>query len=254
MIITVLGSGTSSGIPTISCQCPTCTSSDSKDKRLRTSLLVESDRTTVLIDTSPDFRQQMLINKIAKIDAVVYTHSHFDHICGFDDLRAFNYTMEKAIPIYLTEITLAHIQKTFFYAFEKTEQIGGGVPLVEKHLIDVEPFVIGDIHFIPITLKHGKLDVLGFRIGNFAFLTDTNFIPDENYTKLENLEILIIDALRFEPHPTHFTVDQAINEIRKIKPRNAYLTHLAHQIRHSVVEKTLPENIFLSYDGLRFEL
>ncbi len=254
MIFTVLGSGTSSGVPTIGCECPTCVSTDSRDKRMRTSLLVQSKNTTVLIDTSPDFRQQMLIHKVMKLDAVIYTHSHFDHIGGFDDLRAFNYFLEKPIPIYLTETTLRHLSRTFFYAFEEPEQIGGGVPVVEPIIIDAEKFVIGDIEFIPIFLKHGILEVVGFRIGNFAYMTDTNFIPEESYLLLQNLDVLVIDALRYSKHPTHFTVYEAISEIRNIKPKKAYLTHVAHQIKHDECEKNLPENIFVSYDGLRFEL
>lgn len=254
MVFTVLGSGTSSGVPTVSCMCSTCTSTDVKDKRLRTSLLVQSETTTVLIDTTPDLRQQMLQHKVRKLDAVIYTHYHFDHIGGFDDLRAFNYTSQKPMSIYLNDKTLAHLKRTFFYAFEEPEQTGGGITAVDIHLIETEKFTIGDIEFIPILLKHGVLDVLGFRIGDFAYCTDTNFIPDFSLKKLEGVKYLILDALRHTSHPTHFSLKEAILEVYKIHPTKAYFIHLAHQIKHSEVSPNLPQGIFLSYDGLKIEV
>lgn len=247
---TVLGSGTSSGIPTIGCQCPTCTSDDPRDKRLRTSLLIESGRTTIVVDTSPDFRQQMLSANVKNLDAVLYTHQHFDHIGGFDDIRAFNYHSRKPMQIYLSEDTFIRLKRTFYYAFEKPEQIGGGVPMVEVNIIDNKLIKIGDIDIQPIPLLHGKLNVLGFKIGNFAYCTDTNFIPDDSLKYLENLDTLIIDALRFTPHSTHFSLEEALNVIEKIRPDKAYLIHMAHQMKHAECEKNLPENIRLAYDGL----
>ncbi|MCX7736694.1 MAG: MBL fold metallo-hydrolase [Candidatus Kapabacteria bacterium] len=254
MRFTLLGTGTSSGVPTISCNCPTCTSDDVKDKRLRTSLLVESKTTTVIIDTSPDFRQQMLKYKVSKLDGVIFTHHHFDHIGGFDDIRAFNYTSRKSVPIYLTEITLAKLKRTFFYAFEEIEQLGGGIPLIDINIIDSDKFQIGDIVFEPIKLLHGKLEVLGFRINDFAYCTDTNFIPQESVKKLKNLDVLVLDALRYTKHTTHFNLEESIEAAKNIGAKKTYLTHIAHQIKHEECEPNLPKDIFLAYDGLVIEL
>jgi phosphoribosyl 1,2-cyclic phosphate phosphodiesterase len=251
---TILGSGTSSGIPTIACNCPTCTSIDTRDKRLRTSLLIETETTTILIDTSPDFRQQMLTNNVQKLDAVLFTHSHFDHIGGFDDLRAFNYKTRKPVDIYVNEDTLAKLKRTFFYAFEPPEQLGGGVPVVKINFIGAEPIQIGDLTIIPIPLLHGKLSVLGFRIGTFAYCTDTNLIPDESMKLLEGVEILVLDALRYHSHPTHFTIDEAVEVSRKLKPKMTYLTHIAHEVKHREAEELLPENVRIAYDGLLITL
>lgn len=248
---TLLGTGTSSGIPTIACDCPTCTSPDPRDKRLRTSLLIESENTTVLIDTSPDFRRQMLDNHVGRLDAVIFTHSHFDHIGGFDDLRAFNYKTRKPVDIFVNEETLAKLKRTFFYAFEPPEQLGGGVPVVNVNIMDGNPFQVGDLIIIPIPLMHGKLSVFGFRIGNFAYCTDTNFIPDKSLELLDGTETLILDALRYHKHPTHFSINEAVTVSGRINPRITYLTHIAHQVMHSEAEPKLPENIRVAYDGLQ---
>ncbi len=248
---TLLGTGTSSGIPTIACQCPTCTSTDQKDKRQRTSLLVESGNTTVLIDTSPDFRRQMLDNNVEQLDAVFYTHSHFDHIGGFDDLRAFNYKTRKPVEIYTDDETHEKLRRTFFYAFEPPEQIGGGVPMVNVNILDGGPLAIGNLEIVPIPLLHGVLNVYGFRIGNFAYCTDTNHIPESSKVLLEGVEVLVLDALRYHKHPTHFSIEEAINAANEFNPRITYLTHIAHQVKHSDAETLLPDNIRLAYDGLQ---
>lgn len=250
---TLLGSGTSSGVPTPACRCEICSSGDTRDKRLRPSLLIESRKTTVLVDTSPDFRRQILKYGVRKIDAVIYTHHHFDHIGGFDDIRAFNYSTGKPMPIYLSEKTLASIKKNFFYSFEIPEQRGGGAPMVEPTIVESGRLEIGDLSIELIDLLHGKLKVFGLRIGNFAYCTDVNFIPQDSMKKLRNLDVLIIDALRYTEHTTHFTIDQALEVVAELKPKKTYLTHIAHQVKNSICEKSLPEGVRLSYDGLVVE-
>lgn len=249
---TILGTGTSSGIPTVGCECDVCNSSDPKDKRLRCSLLIETPSTTVVIDTSSDFRQQMLIHKVKKLDAVIFTHQHFDHIGGFDDIRAFNFVQNKSIPIYLNEKTFNSMKKTFAYAFGEAVQVGGGLPTVEVNIISRDNFKIGDIEFEIIPLMHGKIEVLGFRIGKFAYCTDTNFISSYSKNRLHNLDVLILDALRFHPHPTHFTIEESIEVAQELEAKETYFTHIAHQVSHSKLSKELPEKINLAYDGLSF--
>lgn len=251
---TLLGTGTSSGVPTIGCKCPVCLSDDPKDKRLRCSLLIETQSTTVVIDTSADFRQQMIKHSVDKIDAIVYTHQHFDHISGFDDIRAYNFIQHKPTPIYINNSTFSSLKNTFSYAFGEAVQVGGGLPLVDINMIDREDFKIGDIEFQIIPMEHGKIEVLGFRIGSFAYCTDTNYIPDTSLDKLKELDVLMLDALRYHPHPTHFTVEESINIAKQLKAKETYFTHIAHQISHSLLSKELPKSINLAYDGLEFIL
>lgn len=236
------------------CSCATCLSTDPRDKRLRPSILVESETTTVVIDTSADFRYQMLRENVKKIDAVVFTHHHFDHIGGFDDVRAFNFMLRKALPIYLMQETMDNLERTFIYAFMDTGQKGGGVPVVVQHIIDKEAFRVGDIDFMPIPMMHGKMRVNGYRIGNFAYCTDTNFISEESFALLHNLDILIIDALRYESHTTHFSVDEALAAAKRIGAKQTYFTHIAHNIKHDDLESRLPQGIAICYDGLHFEI
>lgn len=251
--LTILGTGTSTGVPTVSCKCPTCTSTDPRDKRLRCSVLIQTEKTSVVIDTGPDFRQQMIEHKVDKLDAAVFTHHHFDHIGGFDDIRAFNFSSRSELPIYLNEMTLKNMKRIFSYAFGELEQLGGGVPLFDVNIINDGEFKVGDIPFRIIPLLHGNLEVLGFRIGNIAYCTDTNHISDESLDKLKGLDTLILDALRPQPHTTHFNIKQAVEVAERIDAGTTYFTHIAHQIKHSEWEDKLPENMYLAYDGIKIK-
>lgn len=248
---TVLGSGTSTGVPSVACDCATCRSTDPRDKRLRTSLLVTTKSTTIVIDTTPDFRQQMLMHNIMHIDGIVYTHHHFDHIGGFDDIRPYQFRSGRAMPIYAMRETLDVLHSTFPYAFGLIESTGASTPDVDEHVISDEEFTIGDITLLPIRMLHGKrMIVNGYRIGSMAYCTDTNSIPPESMDRLRGVETLILDGLRWEDHPTHFTIPQALKVIEHLRPTQAFLTHIAHQVRHADVEPRLPANVRLAYDGL----
>lgn len=252
--ITILGSGTSSGVPTIGCTCPTCVSTDLRDKRLRPSIWIRNRETTIVIDTSSDFRQQCLNSRIQRLDAVIYTHHHFDHIAGFDDLRAFNYHTRGPVPIYLMRETLTELSSVFRYAFSDIGTNESAIPLVQTNIVDTAPFDVGSFTFIPLPLMHGRMRVNGYRIGNFAYCTDCNFISDMALERMENLDVLVLDALRLSRHPTHFSLEQAIEAAQKIGARQTYFTHIAHDIKHKDVESTLPESLRLAYDGLEIEM
>lgn len=255
MNVTVLGSGTSTGVPSVACDCDVCTSSDPRDKRLRTSLLVRSETTTVVIDTSSDFRRQMLDNNVMDITGVVFTHHHYDHIGGFDDIRPYNFRSGLPVRIFAMQETVDVLRSTFPYAFGLVESTGASVPAVDVTYVDTEPFSIGDIRLTPIPLRHGKqLRVNGYRIGSFAYCTDVNHIPDSSWPLLHGLDTLIIDGLRWEPHPTHFTVTDALEVIERLRPRQAFLTHIAHQLGHTETERRLPSNVRLSFDGLTLDV
>jgi phosphoribosyl 1,2-cyclic phosphate phosphodiesterase len=252
--VTALGTGTSSGVPLIGCKCEVCTSNNPKDKRLRCSILIESHTTTLVIDTSSDFRQQMLKYNVSKLDGVLFTHHHNDHISGFDDIRAFNFIHRKPIPIFLTKVTLTNLERIFSYAFGRYEQIGGGIPEFEVNIIDNDKIEIGDITLEPIKLMHGNMEVLGFRIGNFAYCTDTNYISEESLEKLQGLDIFILDSLRDKPlHPTHYTINESLKIVEIIKPKKTYFTHIAHQLLHDKTNLSLPKNVELAFDGQVFE-
>lgn len=251
---TVLGSGTSTGVPTVACECETCCSADPRDKRLRTSLLVQTDTSTILIDTSADFRQQMLNHNILQLDAVLYTHHHFDHIGGFDDLRPFAFRHRKPVELFAMSQTLDVLKSTYPYAFGLVESTGASVPDVHVTLIDDEPFLAGDVQVTPIPLRHGaSMRVNGYRFGSLAYCTDTNHIPKESMDLLIDLDVLIIDGLRWEPHPTHFTVDETLAVVEMLRPKRTYLTHIAHQILHDRDSKRLPDGVMFAYDGLAIE-
>jgi len=266
MEVIVLGSGTSTGVPIPACPCPICHSTDSKNKRLRPSLLINSgqsstvDSTSIIIDTGPDFRAQVLRENVTKLDAVLFTHTHADHIFGLDDLRAFNFANKKIMDLYATKSDGDYIKKIFGYAFTPDPNYqGGGLP--QLNLLEISPpspIRINNLTIQPIPIKHGHTNVLGFRIGNFAYLTDCSEIPNESYTFLENLDVLIIDGLRERPHPTHFNFTQAIAEVEKIKPQQAYFTHIGHEVDHpeanKLLEQMTKQKVELSYDGLRISL
>lgn len=260
MKITVLGSGTSQGIPIVGCKCAACTSSDPRDKRLRVSVFIETDikiidkPLRILIDTSPDFRQQMLVYNITDIDAVLYTHYHIDHIMGLDDIRQINQLHRKHVELYANHETASRIRQTFSYIFDENTYKGGGIPQVNLHEIDLKPFDVLGQNVIPIEYKHGPTNVYGFRIGDFAYLTDCNFIPESEFPKLEGLKILIIDALRYRKHETHYSVDEAIAVSQRINAGHTYFTHMTHDIVHAEASSKLPANIEFAYDGLMFEV
>lgn len=249
MKITFLGTGTSQGIPIIGCKCRICSSQNTKDKRLRSSVMIEVEGKRFVIDTGPDFREQMLREKVDGLDAVIYTHEHRDHVAGLDDLRAFNYIQNRKMDLYANTKTQDAIRQQFNYVFN--EKRYPGIPEVEFHTIYDNPFTIGGVKFIPIQVKHLYLPILGFRIGNFTYITDANFISEEEKNKIVGSEVLVLNALRKEKHPSHFTLDEAIELATELKCKMTYFTHISHQLGlHEEVEKFLPENIRLAYDGL----
>ena len=253
MKVTFLGTGTSQGIPVIACDCEVCQSTDSRDKRLRTSILISSKNTNLVIDTGPDFRQQMLRENVKKLDGVVFTHEHKDHIAGMDDIRAFNFIQKRDMDIYATAAVQKALHREFHYVFAAKKY--PGVPLVQMHLIDDAPFKVGDIELIPINVLHYMMPVKGFRVGNFSYITDAKTIPEKDIEKLKGSEILVINALRRTTHVSHFNLDEALEMIKRINPRKAYLTHLSHLMgSHHKVEKELPENVEIAIDGLTIEI
>lgn len=260
MKVTVLGSGTSQGVPIVGCHCRACTSSDPKDKRLRVSLYIETDKKIngkplrILIDTSPDFRQQMLVNNITDIDAVLYTHYHVDHIMGLDDIRQINQLHKKYVELYANNETAYRIKQTFSYIFDENTYKGGGIPLVNLHEIDLKPFDVMGQEIVPLEYKHGPTTVYGFRIGDLAYMTDCNFIPETEFEKLHGLKVLIIDALRYRKHETHFSVEEALEASKRINADKTYFTHMTHDIVHKEAGSKLPPNIEFAYDGLSFEV
>lgn len=248
--ITVLGSGTSSGVPMIGCTCAVCRSTDPRDHRLRPSVHIDvPGRAAILVDTSPDLRHQVLTHNIARLDAVLFTHSHADHILGLDDIRRFNFIQGGPIPCYAAPRDWESIRKTFHYVFDGMPREGGGIPKIEAHDID-GPFTIEGVRVVPVPLWHGPSPILGFRFGSFAYLTDCSAIPDDSWPLVSGVDTLVIDALRDKKHSTHFTVAEALEAIARIAPRRAYLTHMAHDLGHAETSARLPAGVELAYDGL----
>ena len=246
--ITFLGTGTSSGVPMIACPCEVCTSSDKKDKRLRSSILVESETTTIVVDTTTDFRYQMLREDVKKMDAVLFTHPHKDHISGLDDIRAFNYFQSKAMDVYANELTQTALKKEFSYIF--AEHKYPGIPDVTLRDIPEETFLIGDIPVMPVKVWHLKMPVLGFRFGGFTYITDANRIDEAEKEKIKGSDFLVLNALRKEKHISHFNLQEAVDMVNELKIPEAYFTHISHQLGlHVVINKELPVGMELSYDN-----
>ena len=250
MQVRFLGTGTSQGIPIINCTCATCTSEDTRDKRLRTSIHIQTQKTSIVVDTGPDFRQQMLRAKAKKLDAVVFTHQHKDHTAGLDDIRPFYFAQgQKPIPVYLHSRVLEQLKKEFAYMFEEPKY--PGVPSLDIHLIDKHIFEIGDISIEPIEVFHHKLPVLGFRIGRFAYVTDVNSIPKASKEKLYDLDVLVLGVLQKENHISHFNLEEGLAVVEELKPKKAYFTHLSHTMgTHTSTEKLLSKRVSIAYDGL----
>jgi phosphoribosyl 1,2-cyclic phosphate phosphodiesterase len=249
LYITVLGSGTSTGVPTIGCECEVCTSSDPRDNRLRPSIYIRYAGHGILIDTTPDFRAQALRFHVDRIDAILYTHAHADHILGLDDVRPFNYRQRSAIPIYAKPDTLDAIRRVFRYAFEP-EPKQTSIPRLKLHSIDEQPFDLFGLTITPLRVLHGESEIFGYRFGSAAYITDQSDIPRETKEKMHGLDVLFLDALRHKPHPTHSTVAQSLKWVDELKPKRAYFTHMCHDLGHSATEKDLPAGVHLAYDGL----
>lgn len=253
MKVTFLGTGASHGIPIIGCKCSVCQSDNIKDKRLRSSVYIEVDGQHILIDPGPDLRQAALREGITQIDAVLITHEHKDHTAGIDDIRTFNYIMRKAIPFYAQQRIVNLIKSEYAYAFKEPHY--PGAPEIDLHPIFNEPFNINDTTITPIMVYHGDLPTSAFRIKNFAYVTDAKTIPAEGMKRLQNLDTLVINALRIEPHKAHLSLNEALEIIAELKPRQAYLTHISHKIPvYSELIKTLPNNVLPAYDGLKIEI
>ncbi|MBA10446.1 MAG: MBL fold metallo-hydrolase [Flavobacteriaceae bacterium] len=253
MKITFLGTGTSQGIPMIGSNDPVCLSNNSKDKRLRSSIMISWDDNRYIIDCGPDFRQQMLRENIQAINGVLFTHEHSDHTAGIDDLRPYTYKMGE-VPIYAQERVIESLKIRFSYIFE-TENRYAGAPKLIENIIDSSSFMLNEVQVTPIAVMHGKLPITGYRFGNVAYITDLKTMSDHEKKKLENLDVLIVNALRITAHPTHLNLEEAISFVNEIKPKRAYFTHISHKLGfHEEVEKILPENVFLSYDGLEIKL
>ena len=254
MKITFLGTGTSQGVPVIACTCRVCSNSDLKDKRYRSSVLIEIDNRAIVIDTGPDFRSQMLANHVQRLDAVLFTHEHKDHVAGLDDIRPFNFKQQAPISVYASDRVEQAIKREFHYIF--AEKKYPGIPEIMLHKIDLEPFTLFEnIQIIPIEVKHYLMPVLGFRINNFTYITDAKTIAEKEIEKIKGTEVLVINALRIESHPAHFNLDEALHFIDLIKPKKAFLTHISHLFgTHNEIEQMLPKNVYVSYDGLQFDI
>ena len=249
--LTVLGSGTSMGVPTIGCDCAVCTSTDPHDRRTRPSVLVEYGGHHVLIDTTPDFREQAIREHIRRLDAVLYTHSHADHILGLDDLRPLSFRREGRLPLYASQTAGDYMRYMFRYIFEDNYKYGG-MAQVELNTI-TGPVDLFGVQFLPVKVLHGDTEIFGFRFGSAAYLTDFSEIPEESFASLQGLDIVFLDALRHKPHPTHSTVENSLRLVERLKPRRAFFTHICHDLPHEATNRALPPHVRLSYDGMKLE-
>ena len=248
--ITFLGTGTSAGVPIIACNCDVCTSTNHFDKRLRSSILIEDGTTRVVLDAGPDFRQQLLREHIKTLDAVVFTHEHKDHIAGLDEVKVFNFLYQMVMPVYATKRVEEALHREFAYIFSGEKY--PGIPEVDIINFESDAFKIGNLTFEPIDVLHYKMPLKGFRINNFAYITDANFISETEKLKLKNLDVLVLNALRNEPHISHFTFTEAVDLVKQLQPKKAYFTHISHQLGlHDEITKLLPNNIELAVDGLQ---
>ncbi|MBA3830101.1 MAG: MBL fold metallo-hydrolase [Taibaiella sp.] len=253
MQITFIGTGTSQGVPVIGCSCAVCTSPDPRDNRLRTSVWIHTPQASVVIDSGPDFRYQMLRANIRELDAIVFTHGHKDHIAGLDDVRAYNYFQHRPMDIYATQETQVALRREFEYVFNNKAY--PGIPQLDLHTIHSEPFFIKGLTFIPIRVSHYQLEVLGFRIGNFTYITDANHITDEELEKARGSEVFVLNALRHEEHISHYTLKEAIEVAKKVGARETYFTHISHQLgTQQQIDDMLPPGMRLAYDGLTLQL
>jgi phosphoribosyl 1,2-cyclic phosphate phosphodiesterase len=253
LTITFLGTGTSSGVPMIGCQCAVCTSADKRDNRLRSSIMIESSTTTIVVDTTPDFRYQMLRARVKRLNAVLFTHPHKDHIAGLDDVRAFNYFQEAPMQVYANQMTIDALMREFAYAFADKKY--PGVPNLDLNTIALDPFIIGDIPVTPILVWHLKMPVWAFRFGSFTYVTDANKIEEAEKEKIRGSSTIVLNALRKEKHISHFALSEAVDLVNELQIPNAYFTHISHQLGlHALVDADLPNGIHLAYDGLQLKL
>lgn len=252
MKITILGSGTSTGVPVIGCKCHVCSSEDERDKRLRSSILWEVDGKHIVIDAGPDFRSQMIRSKCDTVDAILVTHMHYDHVGGLDDVRGLNYSMRRSIDVYAEELHAKAIRTYLPYVF--VEDKYPGVPKLNLNIIECEPLDVAGVRVEPLRVMHAKMPILGYKIGNWAYITDASSLPDETLEKIDGIDTLVINALRDEPHMSHFSIRQAIDVAQKVGARRTYLTHIGHEFgRYAEKNDTLPEGIEMAYDGLVIE-
>jgi phosphoribosyl 1,2-cyclic phosphate phosphodiesterase len=251
--ITFLGTGTSQGVPLIGCECAVCQSVDPKDKRLRSSIHIENNGDSIVIDSGPDFRQQMLREKVKKLDAVVFTHEHKDHIAGLDDVRAYNYWSGKEMDVYATDRVQQALKREFAYIFSGVDY--PGIPKIKLHTISKIPFEVNNTLFTPVEVFHLHLPVLGFRIGDFTYITDANFISEEEKKKIKGSKVIVLNALRRDKHISHYSLDEAVEMLNEFSPEQGYLVHISHQLgKHADLEKELPSFIHCAYDGLKIEV
>ncbi|WP_430613096.1 MBL fold metallo-hydrolase [Flavobacterium sp. JP2137] len=254
MIVYFLGTGTSQGIPVIGSKDPVCLSVDPRDKRLRTSIWIQWKALSLLIDCGPDFRQQMLVSGCERIDAILYTHEHADHTAGLDDIRPFCFQRGQ-MPVYALERVMQSLERRFDYVFATVDRYPGA-PAVSPHLIDRNSdLIIGNQTIVPIEILHGDLSILGFRFDDFVYITDAKYIPDSEWEKLKNIDVLVVNALRIRPHPTHHNLEEALRLIERLQPKKAYITHIGYELGfHEKIQQDLPKNVYLAYDNLQLEI